>query len=282
MNFDDIRAKLAGLANQGQKRKDLWKPKDKHVIRLLPYPHGDEPFIELAFHYDIGKTRSLLCPQQTDGEVCPICEFAEQLKNWNDADGNEKQKSIREADWELFKKIQAKPRYYVPMIERDSDDQTPKFWAFGKTIYERLLGMCLDEEMNDVANSKGTGVLCDVNGAFDLKIDFKKPNNEDKKGNTKNWPSTDVENKLKVTKVAASKKEIKEILDAIIDIKDVYPVLSSKEVNKIFMDFVNSSGTQSEEDVKDPGTEYKSNTAEKPVEGGQSIDEAFGALTEED
>jgi len=276
MNLEEIKARLAALANGGSKKKDMWKPKDKHVIRLLPYPHGDEPFIELGFHYELGATKTLLCPKFNFGKECAVCEFADKLRSWNDEDGNAKKEAERKADFEIFKKIQVKQRYYVPMIERGHESEGPKFWSFGKTIYEILLNMCLDEEMNGAVGSTGTGVLTDVDKAFDLKIDFKNADNKDGKGNAKNFPITEVKNSLSPTALLKSKKEAAELIEKVPNMNDVYPEVSSSEVKKAFMQFINSNAADPE--VKDTGKEYKSNSAEKPVEGTRSLDEAFGDL----
>lgn len=280
MNLDEIRAKLAGLANGGGKRKDLWKPKDKHVIRLLPYPHGEEPFIELGFHYDIGKTRSLLCPAFNFGEDCPICEFAEKLRSWNDEDGNEKPKNLREADFEIFKAIQVKPRYYAAMVERTEDGVSePKFWAFGKMIYETLLKLCIDEEMNEMVDGGGTDVLMSTDNAFDLKIDFMQPSNKDGKGNTKTFPITEVKPTMRTSKLAKNKAAVKEILDAVPNMEEVYPRLSQVEVQKIFDSFISAGVAEVDPKDDDDGKEYAPNSAEKPVEG-RSIEEAFDTLSD--
>jgi len=276
MNLQQIRERLAGLANKTNKRRDLWKPKDNHTIRCLPYKHGDEPFIELGFHYELGATRSLLCPKHTSGKECPICDLADKLRSWKDENGDDKQEDLRKADFELFKKIQCKPRWYVAMIDRADENPQPKFWAFGKTIFERLLTMSANEEMNEIAGTSGTDVLTSPDTAFDLIVDFKLPNNEDKKGNVKPWPVTTVENKLRPTPLTKSKKATRELIDAVPNMSDVYQELSTQEVEKIFMDFINSGGA--DVDVTDSGKEYKANSAEKPVEGGQSIDEAFADL----
>jgi len=276
MNLKQIRDRLAGLANKTQKRRDMWKPKDKHVIRCLPYPHGDEPILELGFHYELGAVRSLLCPKHNFGNECAVCNLADKLRSWNDESGADKPEEVRKADFELFKKIQVRERWYIPMIDREDDNPTPKFYAFGKTIYERLLNMCLNEEMNEIAKKEGTDVLTDVDSAFDLTVDFKKAMNEDKKGNTKTFPVTVVENKMRPSKLAKSKKEVEELIAKVPNMSEVYPEVSTEEVNKIFMDFISGGGTDVK--VEDSGTEYKANTAEKPVEGGQSIDDAFKDL----
>lgn len=281
MNIDEIRAKLAGLSSKTNKRKDLWKPKDKHVIRCLPYPHGKEPILELGFHYDIGDTKVVLCPKFNFGDECVICDYADKLKSWNDEDGKEKLESIRKADFEIFKALQVKERWYIPMIERDSDDSEPKFWAFSKTIYEQILKMCLDEEMNeDVTHSGGSLVLTDPDCAYDITVDFCQANNKDGKGNTKNWASTEIKEKKRPSRLGKTKEEVTALLAKIPPITDVYPKTSSEEVEKIFNAFVNSG--QAEVQVEDEGVEYSANNAEKPLVGGQSIDEAFGDLLDDD
>ncbi|MHA2045174.1 MAG: hypothetical protein ACW99G_10285 [Candidatus Thorarchaeota archaeon] len=276
MDMAAIRARLAGLANKTQKRRDLWKPKDKHEIRCLPYPHGDEPIVELGFHYNLGATRSLLCPKHNYGKECAVCDFCDKLRSWNDVDGTEKPVDLRQADFEIFKNIQLKERWYIPMIDRADETPNPLFYAFSKTIFEKFLNMCLNEEMHEIAGTTGTDVLTSTESAFDLTIDFKKPNNEDKKGNTKTFPVTDVDKKMRPSKLAKTKKEVEEILAKIPNIGDVYPEVSSAEAERVFMEFVNAGG--GEPDVKDSGVEYKANTAEAPVVGGQSIDDAFADL----
>lgn len=281
MNLDQIRAKLAGLNKKTNKRRDLWKPKDKHVIRCLPYPHGDEPIIELGWHYDIKDRGGVLCPKHNEGKDCAICDFAEKLRSWNDPEtGVEKPEKLRKADFELFKKIAIKERWYIPVVERGFEDHGPKFYAFGKSIYEQLLKMCLDEEMNeDVNHEGGTKILTDPNCAYDLNVEFYKGNNEDGKGNKRSFPLTDIKEKKRPSKLAKTKKEADALIDAIPNINEVYEFETPEAVEKIFEQFVNSGGAATV-DTEDAGKEYKpkkykSNSAEKPVEGGQSIDEAF-------
>jgi len=279
MNLQEIRNRLNKLANQTTKRKDLWKPKDVHTIRCLPYPHGDEPFLELGFHYELGKTRALLCPNHNYGDDCAVCEAAAKLRSWTDESGVDKPEKQRHDDFEIFKKIQVKERYYIPMVERGHEGEGPKFWAFGKSIYEKLLKMCIDEEMNeDRDDDGGTLVLTSVDNAYDITVDFAQPNNKDGKGNAKTFPITDIKEKKRASKLGLSEKETEELLGKIPNIESVYDKVSSKEVEKIFSDFMNEGAPEVDGSKEDAGVEYKSNSAEKPVEGGQSIDEAFGEM----
>jgi len=276
MDMAAIRARLAGLANKTNKRRDVWKPKDKHTIRCLPYPHGDEPVIELGFHYELGATRSLLCPKHNFGEECAVCDFADKLKSWNDENGNEKPEDLRKADFEIFKKIQVRERWYVPMIDRADEEPTPKFYAFGKTIFETILNMCLNEEMHEIAGTEGTDVLTSPDNAFDLTVDFKQAENKDGKGNTKSFPVTSLTQKMRPSKLTDTKKSSQELVNKVPNIFDAFPKVTSAEAERVFMDFVNQGGGEAK--VDDSGVEYKSHSAEAPVKGGQSIDEAFEEL----
>lgn len=285
MNIEEIKARLSGLAQQTKKRKDIWKPKDKHIVRLIQYPHGADPFVELGFHYEI-QPGGVLCPKQNFGEECVICEFAEKLRAWKDEDGNDKPESVRKKDFEFWKLISVKPVWFVAMIERDKDGgiaDGPKFWRLSKSAYERLLGMCVDPKLNKAvapSGGEGTDVLFNADAAFDLEVNFKQALNKDGKGNQKNFPVTDIElAELVPTKLHDSKKKVKELVEGVQNMKDVYPEVSSAEVKKMFVKFLNS---QSETDAgtENSGVEYKPNSAEKPVEGGLSIEEAFGDLTD--
>jgi len=283
MNLAEIRARLAGLNTKTNKRRDLWKPKDKHTIRCLAYPHGDEPFIELGFHYDIGDTRVVLCPRHTSGDDCVICEYADKLKNWNDENGVEKPEAVRRADFEIFKGLQCKERWYIPMVERGHEAEGPKFWAFGKSIYEQMLKMCLDEEMNsDVSHDGGSLVLTDPDCAYDITVDFAQPNNKDGKGNDKSWPRTEIKEKKRPSKLSDKKADSDALLEKVVNISDVYPPSSSEEVEKIFNKFLGSHQEEVKETDADVGTEYEPESAEAPVVGGQSIDDAFGDLVDDD
>ena len=276
--IEEIKAKLHRLQTQTKKQRDIWKPSNEHTVRLLPYPHGDEPFIDMGFHYEIGQT--IICPRYNFGKDCVVCEYADKLRSWQDEDGEDKLEAHRKRDWDLFRKIQCKERYYAPMIECGKESEGPKFWGFGKTIYERLLGFCIDEKYNEAVTEEGHGVLTNPDCAFDLKVTFKKRNNEDGKGNDKPFGITEVETaSLKPSKLGKN-GDTQELLNNVKNMGDVYPEMTSAEVEKIYFKFINS-GTAEPKDDEDVGTEYKANTAEKQVEGGQSIDEAFDKMAKQ-
>ena len=80
INLDAIKNRLSSLKNTNNRVSNIWKPEPgEHQIRIVPYVHNlENPFIDLYFHYNIGK-RSILSPV-TYGRPDPILEFAEKLK----------------------------------------------------------------------------------------------------------------------------------------------------------------------------------------------------------
>ncbi len=130
LNLDAIKAKLNQLNKIDDKKSNIWKPESgKTRVRIVPYVHRKEnPFLELYFHYEIGK-KSMLSPI-TFGNADPIVEFSDKLKKTGDKD-----------EWLMGRKIEPKMRTYVPIIIRGKESEGVKFWGFGKTIYTELLSI---------------------------------------------------------------------------------------------------------------------------------------------
>jgi len=294
MDINALRDRLANLNRKSSKGNDVWKPKDEHQVRLLQYPHSDDPFLELSFHYEIGDAPPVLCPQQF-GKDCPICTFADLLKAWKDPDGNDKPEKTRKQDFELFKKIQSKARVYVPMIERGKEEEGPKFWGMTPAQAQQALEVCLDGdrlealglEKDDAKN--GLRVLFDPDKGYDLAVSFAKPG---EKGNTKTFTAITIKGRIKNSALAKDKASVKKILEGVKKIGEVFPEVSTSEVDKIFKKFVGSGASEA---VADGGTEKyagpaKTEAAPKPsntnenakVSGTRSIDEAFGDMLADD
>lgn len=119
----------------------IWKaPVGKSQVRIVPYAYDkSNPFIELYFHYEIGK-RVMVSPSSY-GRPDPIIEFSDKLK-----------KSGSKDDWKLGKKIEPKFRVYVPILVRGKEEEGVKFWSFGKQIYQELLGYIADPDYGDITD----------------------------------------------------------------------------------------------------------------------------------
>ena len=57
IDISKLKSRLNSLSNTNQKSNLIWKPKPgKQIVRIVPYKFDPEnPFIELKFHYNIGK-----------------------------------------------------------------------------------------------------------------------------------------------------------------------------------------------------------------------------------
>lgn len=281
MDINSIKARLQALSNRSKKANDIWKPRDEHAVRLLPYPHGTDPFLELAFHYDIGE-QSVLCPKVNFGNECAICDFCDALKSWKNPDGNDKPERDRKTDWELFKKIQAKVRVFVPMVERGKEGDGPKFWGVTPNQAVQILEICndgdrLSEVGEDPKNPKNAlRVVIDADKAYDLTVKFAKPG---EKGNTKSFAQVTIEGKIKATPLLADKKARQELISQVKNIREVYPEVTSEEANRIFQKFVNSGQAEAK---AEGGVEYRPNTTETQKTGGRTVDEAFADILGED
>lgn len=139
------------------------------VIRMVPYPHNEnnEPFIEVGWHYRVGGFNSLVCPRETFGDPCPICDLAEEIKSMGGKD-----------NWQIFKKLSAKLRYYSPVLVRGKEDEGVKLWGYGTTIYEGLLEKFVDPDWGDLshpATGRDIKVWTIPKGSKGNDTDFAKP-----------------------------------------------------------------------------------------------------------
>lgn len=295
MDFNALREKLNSLNRKTSKGEDLWKPKDEHQVRLVPNPHSDDPFQELHFHYEIGDTLAVLCPKLNFGDECAICDFAEKLKAWKGPDGNDKPKEERVADFEIFKKIQAKARIYVPMIERanakanlPADSESARWWGMTTAQVNQALEVCTDgdrlEELGLQKDDKESlKILFDVKKGYDLTVTFAKPG---EKGNTKTFTQITIKGRIKPSALAKDDAGSKAVVASVKKLTDVFPKVPSGEVKRILEKFL---GSNAEPAKPEGGKEYAAKEPAKPANtkenakavGGRSIDEAFGDMVSE-
>lgn len=285
----ELKSRLEQLNRRGGgKANDIWKPKDEHDIRLLPYPHGDDIFVTLHFHYELGDVRQILCPKMNFDEECPICDFCEQLRSWKNKDGGDKPESERKMDWEIFKKIQAKARVFVPVVERGKESEGPKFWGITGPQSTELLKECLDADRmaecdvdpQEQDAKKVLQVLTNPDKAYDVHVSYAKPG---EKGNAKGWAQISFKAKIKPSKLAADPKARQEIVSKIKKMSDVYPAVPATEVKTIFKKFVGSNTADTAGPKPEGGNEkYGTNSSENAAgKGGRSIDDAFGDMIDD-
>ena len=254
IDFDAIRKKLDRLSGVNKNRSSMWKPTEgeEHTVRLISFPDNDgQPFRELWFYYNIGKERGLLTPNQF-GDADPIQELINTLRE----EGSKE-------SYELCKKLYPKMRTYAPVIVRGEEDKGVQIWGFGKTVYQNLLGLMLDEDYGDITDpttGRDIKVLCS-----------KQPG--------KKWAMTDVRPRGKQSNLSSDSAKAKEWLSNIPNLDDVYQCKTYDELSKIINDWLND-GDESE--TQSTGTQHRSTSSDnkKTSSGYSSLDDAFADLME--
>ena len=143
MDISQIKSRLNQLQNQTSTKDNFWKPEPgKTQIRIVPYKHNkDNPFLELYFHYNLGKNKTYLSPVSF-GRPDPVNEFADKLKSTGDKD-----------EWIQGKRLEPKMRTFAPVIVRGKESEGVKFWGFGKTVYQELLSIIADPDYGDITDA---------------------------------------------------------------------------------------------------------------------------------
>ena len=90
-------------------------------VRILPTTDGSSPFKEVWFHelYIDGKWQKFYDPGKNDNERSPLNEVYDELMSTG-----------KDSDKELAKQYRARKFYIVKVIDRDKEQDGPKFWRF--------------------------------------------------------------------------------------------------------------------------------------------------------
>jgi len=212
------------LQNTSKKSDSLWKPTPgKHQIRLVPYKFNkDIPFIELFFHYNINN-KTYLSPISF-GRPDPIVEFAEKLKRTGDTD-----------DWKAGKKMEPKLRTFAPVIVRGKENEGVKFWGFGKTVYQDILGYIADPDYGDITDPmNGRDIVLEITSAEESNAAY---------------PTTTIRVKPSQSKVADTAEGIQSVLENQKDITELYSELSYAELKGVLENWLNPSAAVATDDV---------------------------------
>jgi len=206
--------RFSSLQTNTKKSDSIWKPANgKSQIRLVPYKFNkDNPFIELYFHYNINN-KTYLSPISF-GRPDPIVEFAEKLKRTGDTD-----------DWKAGKKMEPKLRTFAPVIVRGKESEGVKFWGFGKTVYQDILGYIADPDYGDITDPHtGRDIVLEVVSAEESNAAY---------------PTTTIRVKPAVSKILPDAEAVTELLNAQKDITELYSELSYAELKSVLENWLN-------------------------------------------
>ena len=236
MDIDAIKSRLNQLQNTTT--NSFWKPQPgKTQIRIVPYKFNKaNPFSELFFHYSLVPNKTVLSPLSF-GRPDPVQQFADKLK----ASGNKD-------EWIQGKRIEPKMRTFAPVIVSGEENEGVKFWGFGKTVYQELLGIIADPDYGDISDSM-TG--------RDIVVERQTPAEA---GNQ--CGKTTIRVKPNVTTLADDSNLLEKLLDEQPDIKELYNEPTFDELKEHLGNFLNPSDSTEETTEKEPemvATEASSN-----------------------
>jgi hypothetical protein len=261
INLDAIRGRLNKLQNSQKKTVELWKPEPgKYQVRLVPYKFNKEnPFIELYFHYGINN-KTYLSPMSF-GRPDPIVEFAEKLKRMGDKE-----------DWKAAKKMEPKLRTFVPVLVRGEEGEGVRFWGFGKTVYQDILGYIADPDYGDITDPKtGRDITVEIVSAEDSGTSF---------------PVTTIRVKPKETLLSDNTEQMTKFLESQKEITELYQELTYPELKKVLEGWLNPDSDSDGDTAPDAtaptasNTEKVVSTTENTMSGAKNIDAVSNAFDE--
>ena len=236
MDLDAIKSRLNQLQNT--QTNAFWKPQPgKSQVRIVPYKFDkNNPFSELFFHYSLVPNKTVLSPLSY-GRPDPVQQFADKLKSTGNKD-----------EWIQGKRIEPKMRTFVPVVVRGEESEGVKFWGFGKTVYQELLGIIADPDYGDISDST-TG--------RDIVVERQTPAEA---GNQ--YGKTTIRVKPNVTALSDDSNLLQRLLDEQPDIKELYQEPTFDELKSHLSNFLNPSDSTEETTEKEPemvATEGSSN-----------------------
>ena len=253
MDINAIKSKLATLQSTSNTKENFWKPEPgKQIVRIVPYKHNkDNPFIELFFHYNLGNNKTYLSPLSF-GRPDPVQEFADKLKSTGNKD-----------EWIQGKRLEPKMRTFAPVIVRGKESEGVKFWGFGKTVYQELLGVIADPDYGDIT---------DTTNGRDIGIERQTPAEA---GNQ--YGKTTVRVKPNQSTITDNKELLETVLNNQSELTELYNEPTYDELKEVLANFLNPNSDNTDEETTETKTEQKTSTP--PAENKTAnVEDAFDEL----
>ena len=240
MDLDAIKSRLNQLQNT--QTNAFWKPQPgKSQIRIVPYKFDkNNPFSELFFHYSLVPNKTVLSPLSY-GRPDPVQQFADKLKSTGNKD-----------EWIQGKRIEPKMRTFVPVVVRGEESEGVKFWGFGKTVYQELLGIIADPDYGDISDSL-TG--------RDIVVERQTPAEA---GNQ--YGKTTIRVKPNVTALSEDSDQLTRLLDEQPELKELYQEPTFDELKSHLSNFLNPSDNAGSETSTESEPEMVTTEASSNVE----------------
>ena len=253
MDINAIKSKLTQLQSTTSTKDNFWKPEPgTQVVRVVPYKHNkDNPFIELFFHYNLGNNKTYLSPLSF-GRPDPVAEFADKLKSTGNKD-----------EWIQGKRLEPKMRTFAPVIVRGKESEGVKFWGFGKTVYQELLGVIADPDYGDIT---------DPTNGRDIGIERQTPAEA---GNQ--YGKTTVRVKPNQTPITEDADQLQSIFDNQSDLTELYTEPSYDELKEVLANYLNPNSDETEETTTST-TSKETKKTETSTPKSENVEDAFDQL----
>ena len=250
MDIQKIKDRLNQLQQTTTTSNSFWKPQPgKTQIRMVPYKFNkDNPFIELYFHYSMGDNKTHLSPISF-GRPDPINEFASKLKSTGDRD-----------EWIQGRKLEPKMRTFVPMVARGQEHEGIKFWGFGKTVYQELLGFIADPDYGDIADP--------ITGR-DIVVERQTPAEA---GNQ--YGKTTIRVKPNQLPLTEDKDVLTKMFDSQVDIKEIYTEPTYEELKELLKNYLSPDNNEESSESSQPS----SSTTKTNTSAVSDVEDAFDQL----
>ena len=131
-------------------------------------------------------------------------------------------------DYKAARQMEPKLRTFVPVIVRGEEGEGVKFWGFGKTVYQEILGYIADPDYGDITDP--------VSGR-DLTIEY---TSAEDAGTS--YPTTTIRVKPKETPLVEDSQQVENLLQNQTEITDLYQELSYDELKDVLEGWLNPSG----------------------------------------
>ena len=248
MDLDSIKSRLNQLQNT--QTNAFWKPQPgKSQIRIVPYKFDkNNPFSELFFHYSLVPNKTVLSPLSY-GRPDPVQQFADKLKSTGNKD-----------EWIQGKRIEPKMRTFLPVVVRGEESEGVKFWGFGKTVYQELLGIIADPDYGDISDST-TG--------RDIVVERQTPAEA---GNQ--YGKTTIRVKPNVTALSDDSNILTKLLEEQPELKELYQEPTFDELKSHLSNFLNPSDSNNVAGE----TETKSEPEMVTTEASSNVEDDFDKL----
>lgn len=288
MSYDlsAIKAKINQLSNNGKAsgagkgnrpKLKFWKPElGQHNIRFLPYKDTNgQPFQEVSYYDNRNLSEMRFVAPMQFGLPDPVLELLTDLK-----------KDRSKEAWQVWKNLQAKERYYAPILVRGQEDQGVQIWDINPKLVKDIYGFLTHQDYADED-------MMDTESGYDFTVTVS-PTDRVFNGNP--VKEIKLQPRRKPSPLSEDEAEIKKVLEGIPDLQAYFKaqVKSVEEIKNILDNFLAGNGTptnpvvlseSAEENSKEDaanstGTEVTSSDADvaKVKKAKKSIDDAFEDL----